>query len=109
MGEEKRRAQREPTNYTALYCSGNGVRSVKIKDLSKSGAAIVFKNEIEAREGDSIILYFYGNETGTLISHLMCRVVRLFSDEGHFAMGVTFDHDRGISKIMEYLESHSGQ
>ncbi len=107
MADEKRRAQREPTNYTALYCSGNGVRSVRIKDLSTTGAAIVFKNEIKAQPGDGIILYFYGNETGTLISHLECRVVRLFSDAGNFAMGVSFEHDRGISKIMEYLEAHS--
>ncbi|MCR4590820.1 MAG: PilZ domain-containing protein [Lachnospiraceae bacterium] len=106
MSDEKRRAPREPTNYTALYCSGNGVRSVKIKDLSTSGAAIVFKNSIEAQVGDGIILYFYGNDTGTLISHLECRIVRLFDDDGRFAMGVTFEHDRGISKIMEFLESH---
>ncbi len=107
MSDEKRRAPRQPTNYTALYCSGNGVRSVKIKDLSTSGAAIVFKNKIDAREGDSIILYFYGNETGTLISHLLCRVVRLFDDAGRFAMGVHFEHDRGVSKIMEYLKEHN--
>lgn len=107
MSDEKRRAPREPTRYTALYCSGNGVRSVRIKDLSTSGAAIVFKNEITAKAGDGLVLYFYSNDTGTLISRLACRVVRLFSEAGHFAMGVTFEPDRGINKIMEYLESHN--
>ena len=105
MGE-KRQFERKDTAYTALYCSYGGVRAVKIKDLSKSGAALIFKDEIDAYTGDSCTMHFYSRDTGTLVARAQCRVVRVFRDDGNMALGVHFDaENKGVDTVMDFLES----
>lgn len=104
--QERRKAQRLLTPYTALYCAYNGVRAVKIKDLSCSGAAIIFKEPIAAVKGAKIILHFYSRDLHKLIAKLKCQVIREFRDNDHFAIGINFlDEEKGIAEIMSFLES----
>ena len=102
---EKREFERKDTAYTALYCSYSGVRAVKIKDLSKSGAALVFNDEIDVATGDNASIHFYSRDTGTLVAKADCHVVRVFSDNGKKAIGINFDKEnKGIDVIMDFLE-----
>lgn len=103
---EKRQYERKNTAYTALYCSYCGVRAAKIKDLSKSGAALVFKDEIDAVTGDNATIHFFARDTGTLVSKANCHVVRVFSEEGNMAIGIHFDEEnKGVDTVMDFLES----
>ena len=103
---EKRQYERRNTAYTALYCSYCGVRAAKIKDLSKSGAALVFKDEIDAVTGDNATIHFFSRDTGTLVAKANCHVVRVFSDDGRMAIGIHFDEEnKGVDTVMDFLES----
>ncbi len=105
---EKRQYERKDTAYTALYCSYCGVRAAKIKDLSKSGAALVFKDEIDAATGDNATIHFFSRDTGTLVSKAECHVVRVFSDNGKMAIGIHFDKEnKGVDVVMDFLERQS--
>ena len=102
---EKRQYERKDTVYTALYCSYCGVRAAKIKDLSKSGAALVFKDEIDTATGDTAVIHFFSRDTGTLVSKVECHVVRVFSESGKMAIGIQFDKEnKGIDVVMDFLE-----
>ncbi|MCR5626460.1 MAG: PilZ domain-containing protein [Lachnospiraceae bacterium] len=104
--QERRRDPRLTTPYTALYCSYNGVRAVKIKDLSRSGAAIVFQNDIMVNIGDKVVIHFYSRETKTLVSKMLCTVVRAFNSDGDFAIGVEFcDQSSGVDTILDFLST----
>lgn len=108
--EEKRQYERIDTAYTALYCSYGGVRAVKIKDLSKSGAALVFKDEIDVYSGDSCTVHFYARDTGTLVSRAQCRVIRVFQLDGHQAIGIHFDKEnKGVDTVMDFLASQANE
>ena len=105
---ESRQYERINTLYTALYCSYCGVRAAKIKNLSKSGAALVFKDEIDAATGDNATIHFYSRDTGTLVAKADCHVVRVFSDDGNMAIGIHFDKEnKGVDVVMDFLSSHS--
>ncbi|MCR5746507.1 MAG: PilZ domain-containing protein [Lachnospiraceae bacterium] len=108
--EDKRKYARKETHYTALYCSYCGVRAVKIKDLSKSGAALIFKDEIDVCSGDTCYFHFYARETSTLVAKAKCKVVRVFSEEGQMAVGIRFEKEnKNVDTIMAYLENPSAQ
>ncbi|MBQ9605779.1 MAG: PilZ domain-containing protein [Lachnospiraceae bacterium] len=103
---EKRQYERIDTAYTALYCSYCGVRAAKIKDLSKSGAALVFKDEIDAATGDNATIHFYSRDTGTLVAKANCHIVRVFSDDGKMGIGIHFDQEnKGVDVVMDFLET----
>ena len=103
---EKRQFERKDTAYTALYCSYCGVRAARIKDLSKSGAALVFRDEIDAATGDNATIHFYARDTGTLVSKANCHVVRVFSENGQMAIGIHFDEEnKGVDTVMDFLQS----
>lgn len=105
---EKRQYERKTTAYTALYCSYCGVRAARIKDLSKSGAALVFKDEIDAATGDNAVIHFFSRDTGTLVAKAPCHIVRVFSENGRMAIGIHFDQEnKGVDVVMEFLERQS--
>ncbi len=108
--EEKRQYERIDTAYTALYCSYCGVRAAKIKDLSKSGAALVFKDEIDAATGDNAIIHFFSRDTGTLVAKAECHIVRVFSENGNMAIGIHFDKEnKNVDTVMDFLEGQLTQ
>ncbi len=103
--QEKRRSIRRETPYTALCCTDIGVRAVHIKDLSTSGAGIVFNEPIVLTPGETVILHFYAKEIQRLVSKLKCRVVRTFDDNGKLAAGLKFVRIRntGVNKVVRWL------
>ncbi len=108
--EEKRQYERIDTAYTALYCSYCGVRAAKIKDLSKSGAALVFKDEIDAATGDNATIHFFSRDTGTLVAKAECHIVRVFSENGNMAIGIHFDKEnKNVDTVMDFLEGQLTQ
>ena len=110
MKEEKRGAERHPVDYTALLCSPHGACSVQIKDLSRTGLAIIFPHFINVEEGEAITLHFFARDTGTLVTKLDCTIVRRFKYDGHLALGAAFDNmDIGIETIADHLEGKNNE
>ena len=108
MDQEKRRHPRENTVYTALFCMGQGAFSVRIKDLSHSGAAVVLKREIDLKKGSYAELHFYAPDAGTLVTKLPCKIVRVFTEDGKPAAGLEFNSpSRAVDTIMEQLIKQS--
>ena len=108
MDQEKRRYPRENTVYTALFCLGQGAFSVRIKDLSHSGAAVILKRDTNLKIGGSAELHFYAQDAGTLVAKLSCKIVRAFTEDGKQAAGLEFKNSsRAVDTIMEQLVKHS--
>ncbi len=102
--EDRRKCPRETTPYTALYCSLNGVRAVKLKDLSRTGAAVVFKDPVPAKMHEVVLMHFFSRDLNKLITKLRCKVIRVFQENEHYAIGIAFiDPDPEINEIMAYL------
>lgn len=106
--EEKRKFTRYNTNYTALYCQYNKIRAVKIHDLSRAGAALEFKDDINAKVGMKAILHFFSRDTNSLVARLECKVIRIFNIDVHTAIGVKFEaSNKAIDSIIEFFEKHN--
>lgn len=105
---ERRKYERYETPYTALYCQYNNIRAVRINDISKSGAAIVFKDDIEVRPGYTATLHFYSRDTNSLVARLECKVIRKFDINGQTAIGIQFEtSNKAINSIIEFLEKQN--
>lgn len=103
--EEKRQYKRTDTPYTTLYCHFKGAYSVFLKDISQSGAAIVFKNKIKINVNEKATIHFYARGINKLIAKVECTVVRIFKDSGRDAVGVKFDStNKQVKDVIEFLE-----
>ncbi len=101
---EKRKHQREATEYAALLCMRGQACAVRIKDLSHSGAAVVFRTNITPVSGSKATLHFYAPDAATLVAKLPCVVVRTFRDCDRPAAGLEFERSsEAIDEIMDLL------
>ena len=98
---ERRKHERYQLDDTGIVVTGRDMRKIFAEDISDGGARLKLAQSMDIREGDQLKLFVYDRNAQALLN-LDCVIRRIFSEDGHPAVGVQFTEGNStVGKIIE--------